>query len=83
MTQTELGELCGASVATISRLEKGDATITLQLLESVAKVFKTDALTLQIRGPNDEDDIAPLWARADAKERKQILSIAKTIVDEN
>lgn len=82
MTQTELGELCGASVATISRLEKGDATITLQLLESVAKVFKTDSLTLQIRGPNDEDDIAPLWARADAKERKQILSIVKTIVDE-
>jgi transcriptional regulator with XRE-family HTH domain len=82
MSQTQLAELCDCSVATISRLESGDPSITLQTLEVVAKVFRTDAITLQIRGPNDDDDIAPIWARADAKERQKILSIAKTIVDD-
>ncbi|MBN8960541.1 MAG: helix-turn-helix transcriptional regulator [Rhizobiales bacterium] len=83
MSQTQLAELCDCSVATISRLETGDPSITLQTLETVAEVFGTDALTLQMRGPNDEDDIGPYWARADAKERKQILSIVKTIVNES
>lgn len=83
MSQTQLAELSDCSVATISRLETGDPSITIQTLETVAAVFGTDAVTLQVRGPNDEDDIAPVWARANAKARKQILSIAKTIIDES
>ena len=82
MSQTELAVRADCSVATISRLEEG-SNVTLQTLETVAGVLGTDAITLQVRGPSDEDDISPLWARADTKARKQILSIAKTIIDES
>lgn len=39
MTQAELAEKAGTTQAVISRLERGNANLTLSMMERIAKVF--------------------------------------------
>ncbi len=40
LTQAELAELCGVDIRTIRRIEKGDFAIGLEIVLSLAEVFK-------------------------------------------
>jgi transcriptional regulator with XRE-family HTH domain len=71
----------GYTYATLGRLERGIIGYTQIVLEAMEHVYKTDAASLLMRDPEDDDadGIMRILRRANSGDRQKILEIAKTI----
>ena len=63
----------------LSMLERGLRGYTQETLERIAEALQTDAASLLIRNPKDDEAIWSLWDQAKPGQKKQIVEIAKTI----
>lgn len=70
------------SSAQLSRIETAKSPYTQDFLELAALVYNTDVFSLLFRNPKDEVAIWPLWEQAKPRQRRLIISIARTITDE-
>lgn len=64
----------------VSMLERGQRGYTQETLEAIAEALQTDAASLLMRNPEDEDAIWSVWDQAKPGEKKMIVDIARTIV---
>lgn len=64
----------------LSMLERGERAYTQQTLESIANALNTDAASLLMRNPDDDEGLWSIWDQAAKGERQMIVDIAKTVV---
>ena len=50
-----------------------------QMAEALAEALQTDAASLLMRDPTDEDAVWYIWEQAKPGERRMIVDIAKTV----
>jgi transcriptional regulator with XRE-family HTH domain len=70
----------GMSAAQLSRIETGKSPYSQDFLELAADAYGTDAASLLMRDPSDEEAIWSLWERAKPGERALIADIAKRVL---
>ena len=63
----------------LSMLERGERAYTQQTLESIANALNTDAASLLMRNPDDDEGLWSIWDQAKPGERRMIVDIAKTV----
>lgn len=68
------------SVAQYSRIENGVSPYTQDTLEAIADALQTDAASLLMRNPQDDDAIWSIWDQAKPGQRRQIKEVVKAIV---
>ncbi|KPY52147.1 helix-turn-helix domain-containing protein [Pseudomonas syringae] len=83
LTQAEFGELTGFDPKTISRLETGDRTPSLDALDTFAQVLKINVRDFFVAPKTEltEDEIRAYLFNAICKADKQALSKLKSVVD--
>lgn len=80
MTQQKLAELVGTTQHQIAYLENGDRALSAKWLRKLAPALGTTPGMLLDHDPAELDnDIIDIWSHMDARERRQITDIAKTI----
>lgn len=83
LTQAEFGELTGFDPKTISRLETGDRTPSLDALDTFAQVLKINVRDFFIEPKTEptEDDLRAYLLNAVCKADKKMLSKMKTMIE--
>lgn len=79
LSQEQLADRLGTSVASISRIEGGTQPYTQDVLEALAEALQTDPASLLMRNPMDAEAIWSLWDKAKPGERRMIEDIARTV----
>jgi transcriptional regulator with XRE-family HTH domain len=79
LTLVEVGEKIGISHGQLSRIERGQAPYSQPILEKLAGVYECEIVDLLIRDPAEPESIWSIWARAEAAERRQILTVAEAL----
>jgi DNA-binding transcriptional regulator YiaG len=80
LTLEQLAGRLDMSASHFSMLERGQRGYTQETLEAVANALQTDAGSLLMRNPADNDAIWSIWENAKIGERQMITDIARTIV---
>ena len=62
-----------------SMLERGQRGYTQETLEAIADALQTDAASLIMRNPMDDEAIWSIWDAAKGADRQKIVAIARTI----
>lgn len=81
--QLTLEQLAGRLEMTpshLSMLERGQRGYTQETLEAIADALHTDAASLLIRNPIDDEAIWSIWDQAKPGVRRQLVEIAKTLI---
>ena len=79
LTLEQLAERVDMTASYLSMLERGQRGYTQETLESLAYALQTDAASLIMRDPTDDEAVWSIWDQAKPGERKMIVDIAKTI----
>lgn len=79
LTQEQLAERIGASGATVSRIEKGDAPYTQDALEAIAYALQCEVVDLLIRNPADRDAPWSLFETLKPAQKRQAVEVIKAI----
>ena len=81
MTQDQLAEAVGTNANMIQYLETGERGLSAKWLRRLAPALATTPGLLLDHDPHELDsDVVDIWARAGARERRQLSEIAKTLV---
>jgi transcriptional regulator with XRE-family HTH domain len=81
LTQEQLAEAVGTNANMIQYLETGERGLSAKWLRRLAPALETTPGMLLDHDPHDLDsDVIDIWAHADARERRQLSEIAKTLV---
>jgi len=64
----------------LSRVERGLLPYNQEMLERLADALNIDAASLLIRNPSEPEAIWSLWDRAKPGVRRQIASVAETLI---
>ena len=80
LTLEQLAGRLDMSASHFSMLERGQRGYTQETLEAIADALQTDAGSLLMRNPQDNDAIWSIWEHAKQGERQMITDIARTIV---
>lgn len=80
LTLEQLAGRLDMSASHFSMLERGQRGYTQETLEAIADALQTDAASLIMRNPQDNDAIWSIWDHAKHGERQMITEIARTIV---
>jgi len=80
LTLEQLAGRLDMSASHFSMLERGQRGYTQETLEAIAEALQTDAASLIMRNPQDNDAIWSIWDHAKQAERQMITDIARTIV---
>jgi len=64
----------------LSMLENRKRGYTQETLEKIAEALQTDAASLLMRNPLDDEAIWSIWEQAKPGERQMIVNIAKTVL---
>jgi len=79
LNQEQLAERLEMTQSHLSMLENGKRGYTQETLEAVAEALQTDAASLLMRNPTDDDAIWSIWDNAKNAERSLIVDIARRI----
>lgn len=79
LTLEQLAERVEMTASYLSMLERGQRGYTQDTLEALAEALQTDAASLLMRDPTDDEAVWSIWEIAKPGERKMIVDIAKTI----
>jgi transcriptional regulator with XRE-family HTH domain len=79
-TLEEVGEAVGISHAQLGRIERRLQKYNQELLEALAELYQTDAASLIMRDPTDEDAIWSLWDQAKEGQRQEIKNYMAFVV---
>lgn len=82
LSQGELAEAIGVSTATISQIENAKSPYSQTQLESIAVALQCDPAELLVRDPADPAPIWGLWDAATPAQRKRILRVISSLLDE-
>lgn len=81
MTQEELADAVGTNQNMIAYLETGERGLSAKWLRRLAVPLNTTPGMILDHDPNDlPADILEIWGTADARQRRQLVDIAKTLV---
>jgi len=80
LTQEQLADRLSMSAASLSRIESYKQPYTQDFLEACADALRTDAASLIMRNPTDDDAIWSLWDAAKPGQRDLILDLARSVV---
>jgi transcriptional regulator with XRE-family HTH domain len=83
LTQGDVAEYLGVSIATVSQIENAETGYKQEYLEGIAELVGCNPADLLVRSPDDPEPIWELWDVADAAQRKQILRVAKALLAPN
>jgi transcriptional regulator with XRE-family HTH domain len=64
----------------LSKVERGLLPYNQEMLERIADALQTDVASLLIRDPSEPEAIWSIWDRAGQGTRRQIASVAETIL---
>lgn len=79
LTLERLAERIDMSASALSYLERGQSAYTQETLERIADALGTDAASLIMRNPADEDAIWSIWDNASEGEKRQIAEVARAL----
>lgn len=79
LTQEQLANRLEMTQSHLSMLENGKRGYTQETLEAIADALQTDAASLLMRNPADEEAIWSIWDHAKPGERQMIVDIARTV----
>jgi transcriptional regulator with XRE-family HTH domain len=65
----------------LSKIERGLLPYNQELLERLAEALSTDAASLLMRDPTNQDAIWSIWDRASAVERAQLEGVANALLE--
>lgn len=82
LTQTELAEVVGLEVSSISQLENAKQGFTDQTLMAFAEALNCSVADLLTRNPLDENSSSPwsVWTRIPDSDRPQALRVLQSFV---
>lgn len=80
LTLEALADRLEMTASHVSMLERGQRGYTQETLEAVADALQTDAASLLMRNPADEEAIWSVWDQAKAGTRRQIVEMAKILI---
>jgi len=80
LTLEQLAARMDMTASHFSMLERGLRGYRQETLEVIAEALQTDAGSLIMRNPKDDDAIWSIWDHAKPGERQMIADIARTIV---
>jgi transcriptional regulator with XRE-family HTH domain len=80
LTQERLAERIDMEPSHLSMLENGHRGYTQETLERIAEALQTDAASLLMRDPSNEDAIWSIWEQAKPGERRQLMDVAKVLI---
>jgi transcriptional regulator with XRE-family HTH domain len=81
MTQQQLADKVGTNANMIGYLESGDRGLNAKWLRRLADALDTTPGMILEHDPFDLDaDVVDIWVHGDARTRKQIAEIARTLV---
>jgi transcriptional regulator with XRE-family HTH domain len=79
LTQEQLAERIGISQPTLGRIERGKVPYNQDFLEAAAEALATDAASLIMRNPLQEDAIWSVWEGLGPAERQQAIAVIKAL----
>lgn len=79
LTLEQLADRVEMTPSYLSMFERGQRGYTQNTLEALAEALQTDAASLLMRDPGDEEAVWSIWDKAKPGERRMIVDIAKTI----
>lgn len=81
MSQAELAKATDTTQHMIAYLESGERGLSAKWLRKLAPALNTSVGMILDHDPNNLDsDIIEIWANADARQRRQLTDIAKTLL---
>jgi transcriptional regulator with XRE-family HTH domain len=80
LTQEQLAERVGMSPGNLSNIETGKQPYNQEHLEPIAVALGCEVVDLLIRDPTEPDSIWTIWERAKPAQRKQIVEVAKVLM---
>lgn len=81
-TLEKVAEMTEKSVSTISQIETFKQPYTQETLELIAEALQCEPADLLMRDPTDTAAIWSLWERAKPRERKQIINIVESLLED-
>jgi XRE family transcriptional regulator, fatty acid utilization regulator len=81
MTLEALGEKVDKSASQLSQIETGKRGTTLATLRALATALNTDIASLIAIDPKEQNELLPLWRRANPQQRDQIVKHAKIVLN--
>lgn len=82
-TLVQVAEYLHMTHGTLSKIERGKVPYNQKLLENLADLYMCDVPDLIVRDPSDPIDIWSVWDKALPGDRRKIVDIARTIVDDS
>lgn len=82
-TLIQVAEFLSMTHGQLSKIERGKQPYNQALLEALAELYMCDPVDLLIRDPKDPIGIWSVWDRAKPGDRRKIVSVAKTILDDS
>lgn len=79
LTLEQLADRLDMTASHFSMLERGQRGYTQETLEAIADALQTDAASLIMRNPMDDEAIWSIWDAAKGADRQKIVAIARTI----
>lgn len=79
LTLEQLAGRLEMTASHFSMLERGQRGYTQETLEAIADALQTDAASLIMRNPLDDEAIWSIWDSAKVADRQKIVAIARTI----
>ena len=79
LTQDDLAEELGSTKTSVSRLERGEQALTIDVLDELARILKTTRLAILSRAPGEDDDVHAAWERAKPADKRRIIEIYTTM----
>lgn len=80
LTQEQLAERIGMTPGNLSLIERGLQNYTQETLEGLADALECSPADLLARHPSDPDGIWEVWDKANPRERRQIVEVARAIL---
>ena len=81
LTLAQLSERVGVTIGAISQVENS-GNYTRPMLEAIADVLRCEPADLLMRNPSDPDGPWSIWERLTPVQRRQAITILKTLGDD-
>lgn len=82
-TLVQVAEFLHMTHGNLSKIERGIVPYNQELLERLAELYMCEPADLIVRDPTDPHDIWSVWEYAKPGDKAKIVSIARTIVEED